>query len=272
MLAIESFGRDTSYSISCTFNTEETADTVNINIIVLMHTDSNVNIGFNVYLNGTVYGSLPADNYRKGSIVNYITTCTINKGNLDIDLLPKLEIVTDGDYNFAGDEVIKYKAATTQTTSSTLTIKAKELDVDKPYKNNLDRITEHELVPDFIYRLDLSEDLQSNEYSTMLSTPYKKVADLLDRLYAACPALVFQRDVKKITIPIDQNTRYISLIIDDVNALDYRVYSAYSDKARLDYSSIFTIKSTNTVFNVTAEFDTEYPCDDYISLLLKRGY
>ena len=270
MFALESSGRNGSiYSINSNFIINENANTVDINIPILLCVDANINIGFNLYLNGSIYDSLSADNYKKGTVINYIITATFNRGDLDKDLIPKMEIITDGANT---TDNIHYDAAGTQTVEDSLIVKAKDLNINEPYKDNLDRITEHELVPDFVYRLNMNNDLPSNNYSIINSISNKKVIDLLDRLYAGCPALIFQNNnIKKITIPVPKNTNCILVVLNSDNALKYTIYSAYSDKARLDYSGAFNSYSTSTTFNAGIEFDTPYPCDDNISLLLTKN-
>ena len=79
-----------------------------------------------------------------------------------------------------------------------------------------------------------------------------------------------QKDLYLFRFNINKGCKSISAtVLGDVSK--YKVYRAYADKSGLDISELFNVISSNGKFYAKADFDTAYPTNDIISLLLSTN-
>lgn len=140
------------------------------------------------------------------------------------------------------------------------------------YDKNLDKITEAEVVYDFVERLRLGKDLAlpyegKNKVvflaKTLLLDILKFILNLLP------PSIVFDyQNISINTMPIPVGTETISCTFTG----NVYVYRAYSDRGGMDVASCFTSVYDSTTNKTTCTFkvDTGYPYEDYISIYAKK--
>ena len=120
------------------------------------------------------------------------------------------------------------------------------------------------MVDDFISRLYIGKDIYGG--STQLLSSDKKLVDYISQLFMSNP-LPEGREISLIRFNVDEGVKSLSAtILGDVS--DYKIYRAYADRSRLDVSGIFNYDISGNKFYTKAEFDTPYPSDDIINLLI----
>ena len=243
------FSRDGSYElytyVDVDYNTSKAIISTRIN------TDYNINIGFKVYINNVLlqefgtFDLLPSSNFY-----TFTTSIDTTKDNSI-----KVEVVSNknGIYN----------QVTANNKSENIPKKVED-EFSSSFDKRYDKVTEHEVVDDFISRLYIGKDIYGG--STQLLSSDKKLVDYISQLFMSNP-LPEGRELSLIRFNVDEGVKSLSAtILGDVS--DYKIYRAYADRSRLDVSGIFNYDISGNKFYTKAEFDTPYPSDDIINLLI----
>lgn len=140
------------------------------------------------------------------------------------------------------------------------------------YDKNLDKITEAEVVYDFVERLRLGKDLQLPYDGTdkIIFVAKTLLLDVLKFILKLLPpSIVFDHEnisVNPMQIPV--GTKTISCVFDG----NVFIYRAYSDRSGMDISNCFTVAYSSSADKTTCTLtvDTEYPYEDYVTIYAKK--
>ena len=140
------------------------------------------------------------------------------------------------------------------------------------FDKNLDKITEAEVVYDFVERLRLGKDLElpyggTNKVIFIAKTLLLDILKFI--LKVLPPSIVFDREnisVNPMQIPV--GTKTLSCTFDG----NVFVYRAYSDRSGMDISNCFTTAYDSSTNKTTCTFtvDTGYPYEDYVTIYAKK--
>lgn len=146
--------------------------------------------------------------------------------------------------------------------------------INNPYDKDLDKITEAEVVYDFVERLNLGKDLElpygSKDQKKIIFKAKTLLLDILKFILSLLPpSIVFDREnisTCVIKLPVGTSTAACSF---DGNV---SIYRAYSDRSGLDVSSCFTVAYSSSTNKTTCTFKTDvgYPYMDYLSVYAKK--
>ena len=250
--ALASFARNKTFEVSLTGNVNYKESKVDINIDLSNNYD--INIGFKVYINDVIAQEITnADLLPSNSIYSFTSTI-----DTTIDNTVKLELTSN--------ENGQYEAVNTREQSTVIPKYEKEK-LEYPYDKRYDRITEDEVVDDILSDLNIGRDIYVGD--NRLLGGDEKLVDSLCKLNMSNP-LPNDKNFYLVRFNVESGTRLLATtIMGDVSK--YEIYRAYADKSRLDLSDIFTQKINGNKFYAETVFDTPYPSDDTISLIISTN-
>ena len=140
------------------------------------------------------------------------------------------------------------------------------------FDKDLDKITEREVVYDFVERLSIGKDfpLEYDGVSTKVFSAFTKLRDgvLAYVLNLLPPSLVFNYvGMKVYHLPINVGDHSKSITLTG----NYNLHRAYSDKLRSDISSAMTVTHSGGNTVISYNTDTNYIYDDIISIYAKSA-
>ena len=228
-------------------------DSSEVTINSRINTNTDINIGFKIYINESL--AYTFGTYNLNNSLNYYSF----KAHIDtsIDNIVRIQIISakDGIYNSVEE----------QTKSETMP-KYINNEIAESYNKKYDKITESEVVYDFVERLKLGKDLIIGDSKLLYSDT--KLIDTLSGLLMISSWPQNINNIKMIKFIVPEGIRSISATIVG-NVSNYDVYRAYTDKSRLDISNAFDKNINGNVFTVKSNFDCPYPSNDIINLLIK---
>ena len=139
------------------------------------------------------------------------------------------------------------------------------------FDKDLDKITEREVVYDFVERLSLGKDLNL-DYNGSSRKVFSKTLMFRNGMLAYMlnllpPSLVFNFVGMKtyhLVINVGDTSKSVSF------SGSYTLHRAYSDKMRMDISPAMTVSESGGNTTVTFNTDTPYIYNDIISIYVKK--
>lgn len=138
------------------------------------------------------------------------------------------------------------------------------------FDKDLDKITEREVVYDFVERLSIGKDLNM-EYDGTSTKVFSLLTKLKDGILTYIlnmlpPSLVFNYvGMKVYHLPINIGDSTKSITLDG----SYKLHRAYSDKLRSDISPAMSVSISEGITTITITTDTPYIYNDIISIYAK---
>ena len=218
-----------------------------------INTNTNINIVFKIYINDSLIYTFGS--YNLNSSLNYYSIKT--SIDTSIDNTVKIQIIStkDGIYNNVEEQM-----------KSEIIPKYNNDKIVESYNKKYDKITESEVVYDFVERLKLGKDLIVSDSKLLYSDT--KLINALSGLLMINPWPQNINDIRMIKFVVPEGMKSISATIIG-NVSNYDIYRVYTDKSRLDISNAFDKNINGNVFTVKSNFDCPYPSNDIINLLIK---
>ena len=274
------------YIINMTQNVKYTTDNSNATIIVNanLKTRMDVIIGIRIYINNNLVKTIGEYNIAKNTENIYSGTVKIARAS-DAKKIPiKIETFCTSTSNKTVDGVV-YNTISGHTTNITGTVPIASNVVSQSvdsFDATLDKITEAEVVYDFVERLSIGKDFTLKDFLLnwnkvgVLFNAKTKFLNLIKRIYISLPSvLVTHDDLKCVRIDIPKNSQIVREVINSTNK--YSIVVAYSDKARIDVTP--TVKYVNALSgskdpilsnnHIEVKFDSPYPDNDTFLVYLK---
>lgn len=238
----------------------------------------NTYIGINVYIDDESINEIELFTLLPGGIFSKSVRLIVSKDSMS-QVIP-IRIETTGyneDYVYNGNTYVSMKDYTVEINDSVTVNESNSISLmslSDGFNKDLDKITEAEVVYDFVERLRLGRNLRaSHSKSSYDCMPAgSSLINVLQNILISLPATLTKKysTIRSIKIDISQGDMNISQGFIDDHATEYVIIAAYSDKLRMDISTLFGTLSTATVCNVTATFDTPYPYEDTIIVYLAK--
>lgn len=274
------------YIINMTQNVKYTTDNANATITVSANLKARMNIiiGVKIYINNTLVKTVGQYNIAKNTDNIYSGTVKIARTDTAKRIPIKIETFCTSTSNQTVNGVV-YNTISGHTTNITDTIPIASNVISQSVDSfdvTLDKITEAEVVYDFVERLSIGKDFTLKGFLLnwtkvgVLFNAKTKFLNLIKRIYISLPSvLVTHDDLKCVRIDIPMGSKSLYEIIDDTN--DYTIVTAYSDKARVDVSSAVyyedPITGSDPVLSknrIIVSFDSPYPYNDTFLVYLKK--
>lgn len=274
------------YIINMTQNVKYTTDNANATITVSANLKARMNIiiGVKIYINNTLVKTVGQYNITKNTENIYSGTVKIARTDTAKRIPIKIETFCTSTSNQTVNGVV-YNTISGHTTNITDTIPIASNVIPQSVDSfdvTLDKITEAEVVYDFVERLSIGKDFTLKGFLLnwtkvgVLFNAKTKFLNLIKRIYISLPSvLVTHDDLKCVRIDIPMGSKSLYEIIDDTN--DYTIVTAYSDKARVDVSSAVyyedPITGSDPVLSknrIIVSFDSPYPYNDTFLVYLKK--
>lgn len=274
------------YIINMTQNVKYTTDNANATITVSANLKARMNIiiGAKIYINNTLVKTIGQYNITKNTENIYSGTVKIARTDTAKRIPIKIETFCTSTSNQTVNGVV-YNTISGHTTNITDTVPIASNVIPQSVDSfdvTLDKITEAEVVYDFVERLSIGKDFTLKGFLLnwtkvgVLFNAKTKFLNLIKRIYISLPSvLVTHDDLKCVRIDIPMGSKSLYEIIDDTN--DYTIVTAYSDKARVDVSSAVyyedPITGSDPVLSknhIIVSFDSPYPYNDTFLVYLKK--
>lgn len=171
------------------------------------------------------------------------------------------------------------------------------------FNRKYDKITQKELVDDFLERLELGKDLKVKKYSSnnskedvIVIPEYKgykedgssdlknpipastdirkkiktRLIDILRFILQSLPAsLIFNfSNIQVYNIEIKKGDTSAGIAINNISENYFTVYRAYIDRAQIDISNLFKKSQDGSGYKFSITVDTPFLQDDFITLYL----
>lgn len=143
----------------------------------------------------------------------------------------------------------------------------------------LDKITESEVVYDFVERLKLGKDFVMTYFDASTKKIFSagtKLLDLFRPLYMNLPPLILNNigKIQTLNLKISKGSKSCSSTF--ITGKNYSLLKVVSESTGMDVTSCFTFEMVGTIsgnksMKVSATFDCIYPCDDYFTIYLKEN-
>lgn len=264
-----------NHKLKYSSNNNKVSLTVNANLKTRM----NIIIGIKIYVDDILQKTIGEYCIARSADNIYNTTIKIDRGNTAKRIPIRIETfcVSTANKTVNGTTYIPITGHTTSL-SDTINIASKSTILGAgAFNEDLDKITEAEVVYDFVERLSIGKDftlegfLPNWKIVGVLFSAGTKFLNLIKRLYISLPSVLVTRDdIKAVNINIQAGSTNASV---SCLCQAKTIVTAYSDKARLDVSSIIKVETisgnANANLKVTATFDSPYPYNDTITVYLK---
>lgn len=143
-----------------------------------------------------------------------------------------------------------------------------------PFNKDLDKITEREVVFDFVERLRLGKNFYIGFQSVAkkLYTAKTKLLDLFKPLYMALPSFMLDNlnniEVTYININKGENVCHATIKVDG----KYKILNVRDQTTQFDVTPCFNINNSEdgTSIIITAKFDAAYPYNNIFTVYLKK--
>lgn len=270
------------YTVNLERHIKYTTDNTNANVTIKANLQmrSNSIIGINIYFNNTLVKTVGEYCLKTNAENVYTYTTQVTRAQETQKIPVKIETFCASTADKTVDGVT-YSPITghTTTVSDFAPIASKGTAAPShPFNKDLDKITEAEVVFDFVERLSigkiftLSRRLFNSSLVGTLFSAKTKLLDIIERIFISLPAqLVVPDKLMAYRIPITKGATTISQNFTDSSAANYNLQAAYTDKARVDVTSIIGITHTNnTTITVSIKFDSPYPYNDIIMVYFKK--
>ena len=241
------------YEINVYADTDYNTAKTNITIVIENNYDINASIG--IYINNTVIQQFNSLNLKSGiNIYTFNTSIDVSKDN---NIKLKINSITNVTYNKIKEEEI----------SKNIPKKESIDDLGISFNKKYDKITDKEVVNNFISKMPIGDDLYDN--NTLILHGNKKVTKYLSQLCMLNP-IPEEKDISLYRFNIKKGYSSISATILG-NISNYKIYRAYADKSRLDVSGLFYTSILGNKFIIKTDFDTPYPTDDIINVIISTN-
>ena len=254
MVSFGTSGNSDNKSYKITAYADTDYNTAKTNITIVIENNYDINASISVYINNTVIQQFTL-NLKSGiNIYTFNASIDISKDN---SIKLKINSTTNVIYNKIKEEEI----------SKNIPKKESNDDLGISFNKKYDKITDKEVVSNFISKMPIGDDLYDN--STLILHGNKKVTKYLSQLCMFNP-IPEEKDISLYRFNIKKGYSSISAtILGSVS--NYKIYRAYADKSRLDVSGLFYTSILGNKFIIKTDFDTPYPTDDIISVIISTN-
>ena len=254
MIEFDTSGNNSKGSYEIKVFANEDYNTSKANITIIENSNYNINVRFEVCINDSVVQQLGPFNLFPG--INYYSFDVSFEGSKDTNV--KVKITSNANAIF--NEI-------TQEDIIGIIPKKEAEDLSASYNKKYDKITDKEVTNDFASKICMGKSIYNAD--NQLIDKNQKLITYISNLCMSNP-LPQQKDLYLFRFNINKGCKSISAtVLGDVSK--YKVYRAYADKSGLDISELFNVISSNGKFYAKADFDTAYPTNDIISLLLSTN-
>lgn len=140
--------------------------------------------------------------------------------------------------------------------------------MSESFNKNLDKITEYEVVFDFLNRISFGRDIPITSNNNNKIRANTLLSDVINRIYENMPSSFSNQygDIKRVRVVVNSGNKSVTTTIPG----SWEIIRAYSESTGLEVTKTFT-KTNGDPTTFVHAVDTPYPTTDIINLYLRQG-